>query len=304
MRIKNQNGFSLTELLVATAAATFIIMVSAITLINAQQNYKSMVEKINSEEEVHNAEFQLRNMLSMAVNVREVPDLADMSSFTNNEGKIRKMNLDDWTASTGPGEIEPIAFFLQENLISAHTDALAADLIANPDKRFLTSGIFLQRPTVDKYGILYLHSQNDTTAEIMPNRGDMRIGHVVDFEVIELATVAFEDRTNDSEDADLIGDAMVTSALLKVVVRNYLPHDGVEKLTWCPARFMATEPDCATAATYKDYERLFQFQFRNNVLERGFAQKDSSGVKLPIYRRNADTIYYLKPNLPIGTISR
>lgn len=316
--LDNCNGFSLVELLVAAATATIVIAISATILTLGSQSYKSMNNKLNIEEDAFLAELTLRTYLSGALNVTASAandtdvNPADMNTFSDNVGKIRRFSMNNFSPASGGG-IETIAFFLRENLSSGHNAAQVAAMNANAGLRYPMTGIFIQKPIPNKYGVIYIKSKSDFSGPFKPDGDSLKIQRVVDFEVMEMASLRYSNRTNDPIDNDLENKQMVSSILLKVVFRHYLPNAGTRQQTWCPPRFMNL-PECRTELPYVDTEKTFQVSLRNNILERTMTQKidptDPTNVnswaatRLPEFRRSFDTIYFLKTSIPIGEVKR
>jgi hypothetical protein len=233
----------------------------------------------------------------MAVHLQEekTPPLAE---FKNNIGKIRRYNLNDWTATTGSGTVDTIAYFLRENLRSGESG-----LTMTGADRFPVTAVFFQRPTINKYGELYIHTQADYRKSLSPSASDIRIPGIVDFEIVDLVGNDYANDGNYPIDADLQNKTVIGGVLIKIVIRNYFGRT-LENLTWCPARFMTANPTCQTSAPFRDTQKMFLVNVRNNILSRGISQRNPNPLDpntvVPEYRRSADTIYFLKPKAPTG----
>ncbi len=169
--------------------------------------------------------------------------------------------------------------------------------------RFPITGIFFQRPTVDKYGVLYIHTKSDNyTGNLEPDASDIRVPGIVNFEVVDLPGNLFNNFGNYPSDVDLNGQYVVAGALIKIVVRNYFGNK-LDDLKWCPPAFL-TDPACQSPTPFKDTEKVFLINLRDNILSRGVSQRGSDPASTstfaPEYRRSADTVYFLKPSFPMG----
>jgi prepilin-type N-terminal cleavage/methylation domain-containing protein len=301
-RIRKQAGFSLIELMASVAVGTLVIMMAGTLIQSSYYNFYSLEMKLQIEESVNNAALVLKNYLSMAVNLQEgTPPLA---TFQNNVGLIRRYNLNDWTASSGSGNVDTIAFFLRENLRSGNSA-----LTTSGFDRFPTTAIFFQRPTQDRFGVLYIQTAQNYTTPLRAQGEGIRVPGVVDFEIMDLIGNQFVNVGGYAKDNDLNGKFVVGAVLIKVVLRNYFGNK-LENLTWCPQRFIAANPGCQSSTPYRDSEKIFLVNVRNNILSRGMSQRGINPLEphlptvappiSPQYRRNVDTVYFLKPSIPIG----
>ncbi len=311
---RNESGISLVELLVAAAIVGFVVMAAASAVNLARINMASVSDKVKSEQELNNAAYALRHYISMALNLTAsaTPGPLNTSNFTSNVGQVGIYNLNSWTATTGPGVVDVIAFFVRENFASGTVGLNPAPLGSS---RFPITGVFFQQPTVDKYGVLYIDT---STSVLQPQDSDVKVSHIVDFQISEIFSQVFPATGGMGViDADLQGKKMVTGITMKIVTRNYFSvSEKAPVLTWCPPQFMpsGTSPtaQCEPNIPYKDVEKSFTFTIRNNVMGRSFTQRGlapdttgaADGLVAPIYRRPLDSIYFLSPSIPIGQVSR
>lgn len=301
-------GFSLVELLIGIGISSVIASLAALVIQTSTSNFYNFLNRMQVEEQVNNAAHTLHNYFSMALNLQVgTPPLA---TFSNNAGQIvESYNLSGWTPTTGNGNVDVIAFFLRENLISGWN---YSNPIPDGANRFPTTVIYFQKPTVDKFGVLYIKSDSTGASSLTASKADLRLNNIVDFEVIDVFFVPFENYGSYAEDNDLDNGTtkkkMVSSVTFKVTVRNYF-GTGSGDLKWCPARFIASHSACDSKVPFKDTEKAFVVKIRNNTLSRGFLQRTNvadgaTGIEPALYERSADTVYFLKPNIPIGQVKR
>lgn len=293
----HENGFSLLEMLGALTAGTLVVLMVGSMLQSSFYNYYSISMKLQSEEALNHAAYVLKNYFSMAVHLQE-ETAVPMTEFKDNVGKIRRYNLNDWTASTGSGAVDTIAYFLRENLRSGETG-----LSMTGPERYPVTGVFFQRPTVNKYGELYITTHPTYAGKFGPTGADIRVPGIVDFEILDLIGNEYTNVGRYSFDNDLEGKNVIGGVLIKVVIRHYFGHT-MDQLTWCPERFIAGNPSCKSPTPYRDTQKIFLVNIRNNILSRGISQRNQNPLNpttiVPEYRRSADTIYFLKPRIPIG----
>ncbi len=304
-----RRGATLIELMAAVGVSVIVLLGAASALILTQNNQLSLSDKMKAEEEVNRVAFPLRHFLSMALNLTEVPGPLNGDNFDSNIGKIAKYNMANWVSSTGPGQIDVVAYFIRENFLSSTTLPAAAT------DRFPITTIFFQRPTVDKFGVLYINTAK-SGPNLSPTDGDIKVSQIVDFQVSEIYSQLFGPSSY-LADNDLLFPArkkMVTGVTMKIVTRNYFNGTGQSPvMAWCPQAFMpgGLTPNvaCKTNLPYKDTEKLFTFTLRNNVIGRSLTQRGTAantgmpdGLMGPIFRRPFEATYFLSPALPPGAI--
>lgn len=306
-RFYKNSGYSLVELLVGIAISSLVVMLAYVMSQQSFSNYVSLKDKFEREEELMNIELTLKNFFSNAINIQYINAPINGQDFSSNVGLISEYNIDDWTASDS-NKIDAVSFFLRDAMNSGLDQISTTTLNANLDRRYLSSAIFFQRPTPTTYGVLYLHSSSNSAEVLKPSLADVRIGNVVDFQILNIGKVQFFNKTNELIDNILDGKWMASAVTVKIVVRHYLPNLNNQAKKWCPPQFI-NDADCVSNVSFKDIEKVFFFNLRNNILERGYTIKQitatgATTTNLPVYRRGADSIYFLKTNFPIGQIQR
>lgn len=306
--MQNQKGITLIELLTATIASSILLLIVATLMYQMNLNFIASLEKIKIEEDFAMTELRLRALFNQAINVTAVPAGSTINNFDNNNGLLLKQyNLSSWTLSNGSGNIDCLGVFLRDLLPSGHTTALANQLNAPGGQRFIPAALFFQRPTTDRFGVLYLHESTSRTTPLTPSYQDTRIERIVDFQIISTTSTIFSSSMNDGKTEDgQIGKEMLTSITLQMTQRYYFNKSHhLQPERWCPPSQMSSAA-CQTNAPYNDITRLFHFNLRNNVLGYSVSQKteDPTTSSTPLYRRVFDQIYFLKATLPEGILTR
>ncbi|MES3038281.1 MAG: prepilin-type N-terminal cleavage/methylation domain-containing protein [Bdellovibrionota bacterium] len=316
-RRNNNAGFSLVELMVAVAILSVIVLMNMQIVEEISNTQVALMKKIQSEENVMQGVSSIKRNLSMAVNLIHVAGPINGNALLNNRGQIATYNLAAWAPTLGPGAIDVISAFIRENKASdgvTALNALPAETPADRLIRFPISAIFFQRPTLDKYGVLYIDVQATPVAGVItPKDSAEKIPYIVDFEIMEVFSTQFEP-VGYAMDADLSGRFMAMSATIRIVQRNYFGTTFNTVYRWCPPAFMGL-PACATDTPYKDTEKIFTVGIRNNVLgrsktRRGLATNvlvppaDVDTPPAPYFSRREDGIYFLKSRIPLGGLSR
>lgn len=303
--MQNQKGVTLIELLTATIASSILLLIIATLMYQMNLNFVASLEKIKIEEDFAMAELQLRAVFNQAINVTAIPAGTAITTFDYNLGTLRdQYDLSSWTQSSGSGSLDTLAVFLRDMLPSGHNSALAIQMnTTGINQRFLATALFFQRPTTDRFGVLYIHESTSRATPLAPTYRDTRIERIVDFKILATTKVKFQSFMNDGNTEDgLIDQEMLSSVTLQITQRYYFNKTaGLQPERWCPPLQMISTPSCQTNAPYNDLTRLYHFNLRNNVLGYSVSQKDGN---TPLYRRVFDQIYFLKPTLPGGMLSR
>lgn len=293
-------GFSLIETLVAVGLAGGVMLLIASLLLQIFANYQTLQTKINKDEAILMMGYQLKSHFSMAIGVFSQPAITERS-FHNHPNYVNLGQvLEDFDAAvgfnptTGPGVLELVGFFLREN---------AKKTGESLNERFLGTALYMQKPTVDRYGVLYLTSRKRSEGPaIAPSLSDLRATHLVDFKFTALGEV-FNNPDPDfiTSDGDLTGKRLVSSVIIRLVTREYLLSTGVGKRTWCPPIEM-NRPQCRTNLPYRDTEHAFSISLRNNILGRSNSKRVADNLsgnwEVPEYRRFLDSVYFLRPSFP------
>jgi len=282
------------ELTVAIGISAVSILLIAQFLSSVQSQFATLQDKIRAEVGVSELMFYVHHYLGMAVDLTRAPGNLNLAAFPTTFGSIREYSLADWAPGNGDGQTDTIAFFLRDTLSSRDETRPAANV------RFQRTGIFFQRPTVDRYGVLYL-TVNVEPADnaIRPQLNDLYFENLVDFNVRGMGFTP-----------DDAGREMVYSVLIDVTQRSYLPGVAPDAKAWCPPNFINT-PACVHGnQAYRDVTKTFAVKIRNNVLGSSVLQK-VRGVDIglapqyvPRPRRTYENIYFLRPFYPKEALSR
>jgi hypothetical protein len=283
---------SLIELVVALGILGLVALAANTMLARVIQAYGSVSERVAQEKESIEIAYTLKHYLSMAIDLKRVPDTGSLGNqFSNRSGKIAAYDLGAvWQTSSGPGTAEPLAVFFRETLRSNDPN------LPSNDDRFLPTGIFFIRPTTDRFGVLAIDTGSSTTPTISGRSVDFRFTHIVDLKIH-----GFVVDTEYGEHA--------SSFLITFTKRAYKPEGQPHDFKWCPPSRMSLAA-CATESRYIDITKTVEVVVRNNVLgystTRRSERKDSIGRS--IYsaglRRTFDGIYFLRPFTPPEALKR
>ena len=303
-RLNNQAGYSLIELLVAVAIALVSIVAIWYMLLAVQSQFSSLQNKVNSEIELNELMFTVEHYLGMGVDLSfsDTP-LPSTVLFNGSMGKIAAYSLSNPTTPfmpvNGPGKIDTLAYFLRDSLSSRNL-SINAPIGAN---RFIPTGIFFQRPTIDKYGVLYVNFQNNPNAvNISPNYQDYFFEGIVDLKILNPVTSVSEIPPYQK---------MVSSVTFMVTQRNFVATMSGLPLKWCPPDKM-TLAACGGTRPYVDLVKVFTVKIRNNVLGESTTQRKGGQIIAPNTRgpypatenRVFGNIYFLRPAYPTGALKR
>jgi hypothetical protein len=298
-----QGGFSLIELLIATGIGLVSVLLISQLLVSIQSQFATLQDKIRKEVGVSEMLFYVHHYVGMALDLTLAPGDLNAAAFDGTYGAIREYSLAGWTPTTGSGPIDVIAFFLRETLSSRNGDR---DSRPPAVDRFKPTGIFFQRPTVNRFGVLYLSVNLEAGEDIQPRAKDLRFEGLVDFVVRD---VKFDTYTDASTPP--VTRKMIHSIVFDATQRHYMPTTAPSAMVWCPPAFM-TLPACATGnRAYRDVTKTFALKIRNNVIGQSLLQKvagppPASGAPnyQPRFRRTYENIYFLRPSYPLQALTR
>ena len=273
-----------------------------------QAQFSSLQNKIKSEVEMNELVFSVEHYLGMAVNLTKSPPLVTSTfDFNSSEGKIAEYKLTDvWQLPVNrgdSGEIDTIAYFLRDNLYSNYPPAPTKPAAA---VRFLPTGIFFQRPTIQKYGVLYVNLPRSTDTQMIPSTADYFFEGLVDFEVTNVTAFPFQ-----KTGAGASTKNMVFSVTFVVTQRHFLPSVHNQPLIWCPPHRM-NFAQCAGSRPYFDMTKTFTVKIRNNVIAESSTQRKRGPIDpltgkqtyVPLEERVFGNIYFLRPSYPPGVLKR
>lgn len=311
-RPAKQQGFTIIELLVATAIGIAAILVVSQLLIFVQSQFVTLQKRIKDEAEISQLSFYLHHYLSMAVNLTAVTNIPPTANINSSFGAIdADFNMNNWVPQTGNGSVTTIAYFLRDTLSSR--DALQRPM--NVD-RFVPTGLFFQRPSIDKYGALYISTENKGAIQISPQQisPDQIFGSIVDFKVLDISYHPLQFRSANLGIPSGPIYQMVSSVTFEVTQRHYLPQVPPQNKSWCPPQFMS-HPKCVHGQrSYRDVSKTLTVKIKNNLLTESLNQRVSfqplvpqpGGFPLfvPRIERTYDNVYFLRPSYPQGALKR
>ncbi len=284
---------TLIEVLLAIGVLGVLALIFNTLMVSIQREYLTVSERINLETEAADLAFYLKHYLSPGVEIREMGAQSVGSlPFSNLQGQIKEYDLTDvWTPSVGAGVSEPLAIFFRETLRSSQ--ALVPDA-----GRYLPTGLFFVRPTVDRYGVLGFNLGSAGTASLTgaSDQIALRFGKIVDLK--------FSDFVIDASR----GDRKVQSFVVTFSVRAY-KGGANQGQKWCPPDQMLTVPECQTEAAYFDVTKSVNILLRNNGLGLSSTRRRqmvSGGQTVfePAVRRVVDGVYFLIPEFPLESLRR
>ena len=294
-RLSNYQGMSLIEVVVAVGILGILGLVFHTLMLNIQKEYLTVSERITLETEAADLAFYLKHYLSNAVELYDSGTGSVAGNFSNTQGRIREFNLSSlWTVSSGPGVAEPVALFFRETLKSRQTPV-------PPDaERYLPTGLFLVRPTINRYGVIGF-SLGDSTTNVLsgtPGRVSPKFGRLVDLRLQSFVTDGSS------------GFRKLQSMVVTFTLRAY--RGGADQdHTWCPPAQMLTVAVCQTQSPYFDLTKSVEIVLRNNVLGMSTSRRrrekeliTDRTLFVPASRRVVDGVYFLVPELPLDSLRR
>jgi hypothetical protein len=232
----------------------------------------------------------------MGINVEAANYPLNLNSFSTPYGKIvSSYNLNSWSPTTGSGDVDTLAFFLRDSLQSRYTSPAPSNI-----NRFLPTGIFFQKPTINKFGVLYI-STRDAGGALSPLSNDFLFEGIVDLRIRDVNILPFDK----DDDPSTTNYNMVFSVTIDVTQRHFFPDPSNKPMIWCPPSKMGLI-ECSGSRVYFDLVKTFTVKIRNNVIGKSRLQRTqiATGNYPQIERRVFENIYFLRPTYPPEALKR
>ncbi len=263
-------------------ACYYLIQMSSETYLTAAAASENVIETMQ-------AAMIMKRKMGLAVNL-----VSDSASVATNlkisKGQIIPFDLSSWTATTGDGAFTVVFSSFIETLKSNYTAPAPQKF-----QRFMPLTIFFQKPTVDKFGVIYITQGTDTDSKLTPDMAVFRFEQIVDFKIKNIIT---------PNSVNL----HVSKFDLEITRRSYKAFSGA-KYVWCPPVQMLLA-DCQGGAPYTDITEFTTVTLKNNVLEDKSQQQKilKLGSSPPNYigipRRSVTGVYFLDPVLSAESLAR
>ncbi len=286
-------GYSLIEFITGLTIVSVVLMVIINMVFQIQTQFMNLSEKVKQETEAEEMSIALRHYLTQAIELSLINSFADFSatpvSNANGNGRIISYDLDaSWTLANA-GQANPVALFYMESQPSNMP-------AQNVTERFRPVGIFVQRPSLQKYGLVAVKVGSSGDVTINGANPFYRFTNIVDFKIKNILFEVYQPN----------GRRKIKSFSLSFTKRFFKTFDAA-KMKWCPP--MQTIPECAAIeAPYIDIVRTIEITVRNNVLGPSFDQKRFTAQGLGwfdgIPRRFYDGIYFFRTNYPSEALKR
>lgn len=289
-KFQNSAGFSLIELLVGLVVSSLAALACYDIVSKSSQNYLTIAAASENIVETLEASTALKRKISMAVNLENIGAVITPSAKLT-KGQLINFNLVSWTPTNGDGQIVPV--------FSGFIDSLKSNYPTLPSRfnRFLPMVVFFQRPTVDKYGVIYITIGDAGTTSLLPRDADFTFRQIVDFKIKNI------DKKNSSVNR-------VTKFDIEITRRSFKQTTNRFDYKWCPPKEMA-RPECESTSAFTDSIEYTTVTLRNNVLEDHSQQQKvykATNAGKPTYvgipKRLVSGVYFLDSVQPAGSLKR
>lgn len=242
-----RNGYTLTELLIATAIGGVLIVIISIIAIIGFTQMSSLRDRLAAEESLDKVELYFRSTLGQAVDVAAA-DLAigafpfAVPGWTGNlSGNFQW----DQIADT-PAAWNAIGYFYRE------IGGSGAQAVQSVGGTLRPTAIFYRRPeSTGTAGVLFF--DNGETTTLTPDYSDLFVDRIT--------YLAMDKNINTTYVPN-----KVSSVRIRVSVRY---HDfGIPLRTWCPTLDITNGvAGCDNGSKFRDLDREFTVLIRNNLLK-------------------------------------
>ncbi len=290
-KFHSKAGFSLVELLIGLGVSSLAALACYDIVNKSSQNYLTIAAASENIVETLEAATALKRKISLAVNLeRNLGPILPSVRLT----KGQLISFDPvWNPSNGDGQISVV--------FSGFIDSLKSNYQVLPSsrfERFLPMVVFFQRPTVDKYGVIYITIGEPGSTSLTPREADFIFRQIVDFKIknIDSSSAANNNRVSKFD--------------LEITRRSYKQTTNNFNYKWCPPDKMNLT-ECRTAPAYTDSTEYTTIVLRNNVLARS-SQKQKiykpTGGGTPAYvgipKRLVSGVYFLDSVQPAASVKR
>ncbi len=271
--LKNNRGFSLMELIAATAlVAIGMVTLSTLTYIASAYSL-SLREEFTALSQSYRLEYELRKFVSLAVRVRAsgVAPAAFEGQFSDN------FQCDNVVGAAGslncPADWKEVAVFLREN----STGGMGAP--GDDERGLAATGIWYKKPTHDLV--------NPLSGGVVIDSGSGGVGNILQAgngKMIFNQMAAFGMQRRDTR-----------SGLASVTFNSTFRYHGVSQLkTWCPQNEIGGFCNFGANNTPNFYDNNYSFRISltNNLL----SQQEDNGSGLEM--RVLGPIHFFKPITP------
>lgn len=274
-RNRSARGFTLPELIVATAIVGIIALLAGSLVTYVSTKYFEVKERLEANLEAAKAESLLRQYFSQAVDLTDSVSYfggSETISFGNNStGEIRN-GIDYDQISDMATDWATLAVFLRESSTG----------LGNPGSTSLKrTAMWYRRPSLTTAGILFIDPGN-SGATLQPSYSNPYIDHLSRIKI----------------DKNPIGASSILSSLDITIAIRYHPFSG-ENLNWCPQKDIASGANgCGTYKTsFKDVERNFRILLQNNLVK-----PYGTTINFPVKseQRVMGSLYFFRAIFPLG----
>jgi len=241
MNTRNNRGYTLTEVLVASFLLAITISVASFLAVSFYKHYQEIVLNVDTEEAILGATFGLQRNLSLAVEMAE--SAVSLNNTVQPAGVGKIIQFDGRSMAAAPGQVETIAIFLREN--GGHQ--------IPPRSDYIQTGVFYARPTPTTSGVLFIDSAK--AGNLSPKYSGLFFDKVVEFSVGNF-------------ERSLGSDPKLTSVEVSITVRRFL-SEKVGDWNFCPQMDISNAvTGCTTAnkASYKDVNLKTRVTFSNQII--------------------------------------
>ena len=289
-KFHNSAGFSLVELLVGLVVSSLAVLACYDIVNKSSQNYLTIAASSENIIETLEASTTLKRKISLAVNLENIgATITPNVKLTN--GQLVNFDMTTWAATNGDGQIIPV--------FSGFIDSLKSNYLTLPSRfdRFVPMVIFFQKPTVDKYGVIYVTIGEAGTTSMLPKDADFTFRQIVDFKIKNI------DKKNSTMNR-------VSKFDLEITRRSFKQTTNSFDYKWCPPANM-TLAVCKGAPAYTDSTEYTTVVLRNNVLEENSQQQKmykATTAGTPSYvgipKRLVSGVYFLDSVQPAQSLKK
>ena len=249
--LKNPKGFSLIEIMVASATGIIVIMIAVLGLLKVTT--ANLLVRYTADEWANNQAIKQALPAYMGQGLDVDWTSGNINNIGGGRGKVR-IYQSGFNATGAPQVFTTVAAFLRET--GFPSPALNSSSI-------LATAIYFREPSLNAPGELIISSSGPGFGPIQLNSSNYRrkFDSIVELDI----------RPGGFSSSD--GDP-VRVARVRVVTRRFSKTDPAG-WRWCPRSELATRSACNTATKYVDQVQYINIPFANNTITTHFGSEET-----------------------------
>lgn len=265
MRITRNLGYTLVEMLVASAIFGVTALVAFFIAASFYKNSVEIQENIEAEKSLVTAMYNVQRYIGLATKLQQVPGPLNGVSLAATDGQIVNYNMISMNGQ--PGQLDTVAVFQRED----------GGYQTPPASILVPTGIFYARPSPTTSGVIFIASNPAGT--LTPSYSGLFYERVVEFGLRNFLSVSNSFGNN------------ITSIEIHITMRRFL-DERINRWHFCPAEDIKNAVagcDTGNKAPFKDISLTTRVALTNQ--RTALSDGRSTDPTIAPYERTFGNIY-------------